>query len=279
MTNEKIKIPLGSVEETLLIPLYGRKLATEKFPFYFVDEEADELIKKIDYDFTIMEKRSKGILYQFGILELAMRQNDLAIEVKEYMSSHPGCALINLGCGLDTTMERLSDGSFPIYNLDFPQVIEARRTLLGEKVGVANLPYDIKDYSWMDEIKSDKGAIFIGSGFFYYFLREEVKSLFLELSKRFPGSAIAFDIGSKKATKMMNRAFLKKNKMKAASFFSLENPEKELREWSPSFKVSTKGYMCGYINVSNDKRIPYLHRKLAKIADNAYKLKIVKVGF
>lgn len=277
MTNKKISIPIGSVEETLLIPLYGRKLATEAFPYYFVDEEANRLIENIDYDFSTMEKRSKGLLYRFGILELAMRQNDLAIEVKEYMSTHPGCTLVNLGCGLDTTMERLSDGSNPIYNIDFPNVIKARETLLGQTEGVNNLAYDLKDYRWMNEVEADKGVIFIGSGLFYYFLREEVKSLFSELSNRFKGGVIAFDIGSKKATKMMNKKFLKQNKMKATSFFYLENPEKELNEWSQSFQVSTKGYMCGYIDVSKDKRVPFIHRKLAIIGDKAYKLKIVKV--
>lgn len=48
---EKYRIEKNSVQETLLIPLFGRKLCTELYPSVFRDEKAVELISRIDYDF------------------------------------------------------------------------------------------------------------------------------------------------------------------------------------------------------------------------------------
>ena len=58
---EKITIEKGTVQETLVIPLYGRKICNEAFPELYNDPYADELIAKLDYDFSAMEKQSKSV--------------------------------------------------------------------------------------------------------------------------------------------------------------------------------------------------------------------------
>ena len=45
---EKITIEKGSVQETLLVPLYGRKLCAEQFPELYNDTSAAELLSHID---------------------------------------------------------------------------------------------------------------------------------------------------------------------------------------------------------------------------------------
>ena len=85
----KYHIEKNTVQETLIIPLYGRKKCTEKFPQLFQDETAVRLIEEIDYDFSEVEKKGDNIMQDFGFLEVAVRQNDLAYEVKEYLKSHP----------------------------------------------------------------------------------------------------------------------------------------------------------------------------------------------
>ncbi len=62
-------------------------------------------------------------MQRFGALEVAMRQNDLAFEVREYLKNHPCAAVVNLGCGLDNTGRTCDNGRCKIYNLDFPDVI------------------------------------------------------------------------------------------------------------------------------------------------------------
>ena len=97
----KTHIEKNTVQETLVIPLYGRKLCTEQFPNLFRDEKAVELINRIDYDISPLEKKSKSLAHRFGALEVAMRESDLMIEAKDYLKTHPEATLVNLGCGLD----------------------------------------------------------------------------------------------------------------------------------------------------------------------------------
>lgn len=90
----KYHIEKNTVQETLIIPLYGRKKCTEKFPQLFKDETAVRLIEQIDYDFSEVEKKGDSMMQEFGFLEVAIRQNDLAYEVKEYLKSHPNAAVV-----------------------------------------------------------------------------------------------------------------------------------------------------------------------------------------
>ena len=48
----KYKIEKNTVQETLIIPLYARKMCSELYPTLYYDETASELIDKIDYDFS-----------------------------------------------------------------------------------------------------------------------------------------------------------------------------------------------------------------------------------
>ena len=97
----KYHIEKNTVQETLVIPLYGRKMCSELYPNLFRDETAMRLIEEIDYDFSTLAKRSQSMMQQFGFLECAMRQSDLACEVRDYLRSYPNAAVVNLGCGLD----------------------------------------------------------------------------------------------------------------------------------------------------------------------------------
>lgn len=73
---EKIKIEKNTVQETLIIPLYGRKMCSEKFSALYTDIYAKKLCDRLDYDFSELEKKNNSFLYEFGALEAAMRQLD-----------------------------------------------------------------------------------------------------------------------------------------------------------------------------------------------------------
>ena len=86
---EKYKIEKDSVQETLIIPLYGRRLCSRRFPGLYQDTTAAMLMEKVDYDFSALERQANGLMQTFGALEVAMRQNDLAWEVQDYLNAHP----------------------------------------------------------------------------------------------------------------------------------------------------------------------------------------------
>ena len=110
----KYHIEKNTVQETLIIPLYARKMCSELYPNLFRDETAVRLIDAIDYDFSALAKKSQSMMQQFGFLEVAMRQNDLACEVRDYLQTHPNAAVVNLGCGLDATGRACDNGTCKI---------------------------------------------------------------------------------------------------------------------------------------------------------------------
>ena len=75
----KYHIEKNTVQETLVIPLYGRKLCSELYPRLFYDETVVRLIDEVDYDFSALAGKSKSVMHRFGFLEVAMRQNDLGV--------------------------------------------------------------------------------------------------------------------------------------------------------------------------------------------------------
>lgn len=275
----KYPIEKNTVQETLVIPLYGRKMCTERFPSLFRDETALQLMEKIDYDFSELEARSRSTMQQFGFLEAAMRQNDLAIEVRDYLSSHPEAAVVNLGCGLDNTGRSCDNGRCRLYNLDFPGVIAVRDALLPAGDREENIPCDLNDFSWMEKIDGSKGAVFFAAGVFYYFPKDQVKALVQAMAAAFPGGKLVFDAAGKSAVKLMLKTWIKTAKIQdVGAYFAVSDPKAELSPWSEALRVSSKGYMLGYSDL-RDPSVPGFYRFLSRVGDGMMKMQIVRLDF
>ena len=130
---EKYKIEKDSIQETLVIPLYGRRLCSQQFPGLYQDSTAAMLMEKVDYDFSPLERQANSLMQTFGALEVAMRQNDLAWEVRDYLNAHPRAAVINLGCGLDNTGRPVTTAGVASGTSTYRIACVLRRA--GEKLG------------------------------------------------------------------------------------------------------------------------------------------------
>ena len=275
----KYKIEKNTVQETLIIPLYARKVCSELYPNLYRDETAVRLIEKIDYDFSEAEKNSRSLMQRFGSLEVAMRQNDLAFEVRDYLKTHPNAAVVNLGCGLDSTGRNCDNGSCKIYNLDFPNVIAVRNELLPAGEREKNIPCDLNDTAWFSQIDASNGAVLFASGVFYYFLTEQVRALVQGMADAFPCGVLVFDAANRTAVKMIAKTWLRTAKIKdVGAYFAVSDAERELSPWDSRLQVSSKGYMLGY-NDLKDPSVSGFFRFLAKVGDNGMKMQIVKIGF
>ena len=275
----KYHIEKNTVQETLVIPLYARKQCSELFPRLYRDETALRLIDEIDYDFSEAEKNAKNTMQQFGFLEVAMRQNDLAWEIRDYLKAHPQAAVVNLGCGLDATGRTCDNGSCKIYNLDFPDVITVREQLLPAGEREQNIGCNLNDTAWFEKIDASDGAVFFASGVFYYFLTEEVKVLVQAMAEAFPGGKLVFDAAGKTAVKMISKTWLKGAKIQdVGAYFSVSDARKDLSGWSPKIKVSSRGYMLGYQSL-DDPSVKGFFRFLAKVGDDRMKMQIVRIDF
>ena len=275
----KYKIEKNTVQETLIIPLYARKVCSELYPNLYQDETAVRLINEIDYDFSDADKNARSLMQRFGSLEVSMRQNDLAFEVKDYLKIHPNAAVVNLGCGLDSTGRSCDNGSCKIYNLDFPDVIAVRNELLPAGDREQNIPCDLKDTAWFSEIDASSGAVFFASGVFYYFLTEQVKALVQAMADVFPGGVLVFDAANRTAVKMIAKTWLKSAKIRdVGAYFAVSAAPKEIGAWDSRLRVTSRGYMLGY-NDLRDPSVGGFFRFLARVGDGMMKMQIVRIKF
>ena len=275
----KHKIEKNTVQETLIIPLFARKVCSELYPNLYRDETSIRLIDEIDYDFSEAERKSRSLMQRFGALEVAMRQNDLAWEARDYLKSHPTAAVVNLGCGLDSTGRACDNGSCKIYNLDFPDVIDVRNELLPAGEREENIPCNLNDTAWFSQIDASGGVVFFASGVFYYFLTEQVKALVQSMAGAFPGGVLVFDAANRTAVKMIAKTWLKSAKIKdVGAYFAVSDAPGEIGAWDSRLQVTSRGYMLGY-NDLRDPSVSGFFRFLAKVGDRGMKMQIVKIEF
>ena len=277
----KYHIEKNTIQETLVIPLYARALCTRRFPHLFSDPLSVELLEELDYDFTTLERTSGGLMQTFGAMEAAMRQSDLAFEVRDYLRDHPQAAVVNLGCGLDQTGRSCDNGQCRIYNVDLPGVMAVREALLPAGEREKNLAADLNDFSWFDTIDTpaEDGAVFFAAGVFYYFRTKQVRALCAAMAERFPGGRLVFDAAGQAAVKLMLKTWVKQAGIRdVGAYFSVRDAEKELTSWSNRISISSRGYMLGYQDLRGPG-IRNIHRLLAGIADGPMKLQIVRMEF
>lgn len=274
---EKYKIEKDSVQETLLIPLYARKAASERYPDLIQDPSAQRILERIDAE-ALSSVDDDSMMVAYGSLEAAQRVYDLTVEVREYLEKHPDATVVNMGSGLDDLFSRVDNGRCKGLNIDFPETIKVRDALLPAQGREENLAADLNDYAWMDKVDGSKGAVFAASGVLYYFTREEALALIKALSERFPGGMLVFDSTNSLGLKMMLKTAVKKAEIKdVKAYFSLSDPVKELSSLSPSVSsVSYKRYMTGYRKL---KGIGALFHILDWVADHVVKMNIVRVCF
>ena len=278
MKMETYHIEKNSVQETLVIPLYGRKVCSEHFPHLFKDEEAERLCSMLDYDFAEKGKKMETMAGLFGALEVAQRQYDIGCEVKDYLKTHPRAAVVNLGCGLDDTFRKCDNGLCRGYNIDMPDVIAVRDEILPAGEREINLGCDLNDDGWMDRIDGAEGAVFYATGVFYYFKKEDVRALFQKMAARFPGAVLAFDACNRRGAKMMTKTWLKEAGIADVNaYFSLEDVS-ELKRWSADFaSVTSRSYMRGYRDIYKD--VGAFHKLMIRFCDSLVKMIIVKIAF
>lgn len=183
-----------------------------------------------------------------------------------------------MGCGLDDLFSRVNNGVCQGYNLDFPDVIAIRNEILPLLENEKNIPCDLNDFSWFEQIEKGRGVVFVAAGVFYYFTVEKVKDLFVAMSRAFTGGVLAFDTANKRALKAMLKTWIKEAEIQNVNaYFGLSKPETELSSWSDNFEtVSHRSYMNGYRKL---KTINPIYHFANCLMDSLFKMNIVKISF
>ena len=149
-----------------------------------------------------------------------------------------------------------------------------RNQLLPSGDRETNIPCDLNDTAWLDKIDASGGAVFFAAGVFYYFLKEQVKTLVRAMADAFQGGVLVFDAANEKAVNLMLKTWLKD----VGAYFAVSDAKSEIGAWDSSLRVSSRGYMLGY----NDLKGPSVSgffRFLARVGDGMMRMQIVKIKF
>ena len=66
-------IESNTIQETLVIPLWGRKYCSDIYPELYNDPMAEKIMENLDYDFSVLEQKKSSTMFRFGYLEAAAR--------------------------------------------------------------------------------------------------------------------------------------------------------------------------------------------------------------
>ena len=235
--NNKVKIELGEVQRTLLIPLFGRALEYEKEHPLIKDRYAYKIVKRLDYNFAAGFKQAPT---QFTT-NSAIRAYHLDKAVADFIDRHPDGTIVNIGAGLDTTFHRLDNGTIFWYDLDLPDSIDLRRKLIPEGERNKCVAKSVFDRTWFRDIKERRSKVFFMAGGVLVYLKEKkIRKLFVDLIEEFPGSEIMFDIYSRIFAWLRNHALAQRRKDRLELFVRWQwgvNSAKAIARWSDKIRV------------------------------------------
>jgi O-methyltransferase involved in polyketide biosynthesis len=258
VSSEKIK--LTGVQETLLMPLWGRAYETRKNKPLLVDKAALNIVESIDYDFSEIEERVNPLSRASWIA----RSIYFDSKIKAFLEKHPEGSVINIGCGLDTTYERINCDNAIWYELDFPEVIEIRKTFIQESKNRVFLPYSVFETNWYDRIKNKKHVFVMFAGVIYYFEADEIKRIFEEMMDKFEDTYMAFDYSSPLGIKIANKKVIEKGGMDKEAYlkWGIEDIY-EIESWNNKIKIIENMKMF----YEHKKRYPFWNRIGMNISD------------
>lgn len=227
------KIKLSGVPETMLQTVYARaKESSGRGAIH--DAKAEELIEKLDYDFSLADKDTA---MRSGVIARTIVLDKLT---KSWLASHPGAVVVNIACGLDTRCYRMS-GYAHWYNLDLPETMAVRERLLPEGGAISQLAMSAMD-DWGDEIKEQNTPVLIIiEGLTMYLTETDVQHIFAVISHRFEKAAVFVET--------MNPMIVKRFKEKSidasnAKFtWGVKNGE-ALAELLPDFQFIEEHSLC-----------------------------------
>lgn len=166
---------IDSVAQTLFIPLYIKALESSHPDPIIQDEQAIELVEKIDFDFSSLK------IPKITRITAAMRTRQFDNWIRTFLTSTPDGVVVDIGCGLDSRFHRVDNGNVLWYDLDLAEVIELREKLIAPTDRNFNISRSVFDFHWMDEIREEegKGIFFLAEGVLMYLNMQDVKRLLL----------------------------------------------------------------------------------------------------
>ncbi|NJP94772.1 class I SAM-dependent methyltransferase [Nonomuraea sp. FMUSA5-5] len=223
---------LTPVEETLWITLTGRAFDSRQPDPILGDTMADALVRKTGYT------NDKLRWTKASCVEVAHRAKKLDEVARRFIARHPDAIGIDLGAGLDTRALRIdTPPTVDWYDVDFPDVVAARRQLIPDRPHVHTIGADLTDPAWLQSLPADRPAVIVADGLMAFLAEADMISLLRWLTDHLRSGEIAFNVYNTftvRAAKLAPSARFLVPLFKSAGFGSRDivhwNPELTLME-------------------------------------------------
>jgi O-methyltransferase involved in polyketide biosynthesis len=142
---------------------------------------------------------------EYSFMASVARYYNMDAMTKTFISRHPKCNVVFLGAGLETAYFRLNDKNALFYEADLPEVIEIRRSLLGERGNETLIGGDVFDAAWQDKLDKSLPSLLIASGVFQYFTEDKVMRFVADVRAGLKDVELMFDATDETGIEYANR--------------------------------------------------------------------------
>lgn len=255
---------LNNESKTLFIPLLG-KAVMSKDNIFLCDPKAEEIISKINYDFSSL-KQSKW-LSMFMSLR-AMIIDELC---NKYIFKHPNATVIHLGCGLDSRCLRVNQNYDIWYDIDYGNVIDIRKQFYTIDSKYKMIGSSVIDFKWLEQIDNSKNILIVMEGLTMYLSKKEMKELITQISEKFSDVHLIFDAYSKigvKSSKIKNPV----NQMNARVKYGIDKPKDFLLLNKKLEYIATHLIKKDNNNLSGFTKVIFNNLYCGRISQSLYKI-------
>lgn len=185
---ETEKISAEQIPAPLLHGLYARAKESKRENHYIYDRKAIDLVDRLDYDFAA---RAGDVVMGNGAIARTILLDKM---VKGYVEAHPDACIVNIACGLDTRFYRVDNGAIRWYDLDLPEVIEARRRLFGKQERVAMIPKSVLEDTWAEDVDAGGPVLFIVEELSMYLDQQKVQNILRTIETHFKQAEVFMEV-------------------------------------------------------------------------------------
>ncbi|WP_200761475.1 class I SAM-dependent methyltransferase [Poriferisphaera corsica] len=234
--SDKSKLKLGTVQETMLLPLWARvRELKEKDPL-IVDEAASTVASRIDCD---LDKLGNDA---FSQVVMAARHAAFDEFAKRYIDLHPSSTVVEMACGLSTRFDRLDNGQLRWFDVDLADAITLRKSIIEEHQRRHHLAGSILNTDWIQTIKHDPNfngnCLIICEGVLMYFHEHQVRHILTQFSDAFPNGVCLMDTITPWLKLRREKGHLQLMKTFTAEFRWCPSNLQEIEHWDNRFKVA-----------------------------------------
>lgn len=212
-----VKNIFDGVEDTLYIPLIARIYVSERFPEFFYDDKALSLKQYIAEDYI------KNNSNEYFNMASVCRQYVIDKKVIEFIKNHSKSNIVFLGSGLETAYNRIGNTNDNFYHIDLPNVIEQRKSLLGNAENEVLIAEDMFSLDWVKKIDLSLPTIITVSGVYQYFDESKIVAMINKMRTLIPKGELVFDATNSKGLKYANKYVQKTGNKNACMYFCVDN--------------------------------------------------------